>query len=309
MILEALAFSIALLVLAKSSSIAIEKAVKLSRISGISQAAVGFIFIAVATSLPELSIAIISSLKGEGILSVGNLVGANITNIVLIIGLASLAGFNLGKIFSARIEQTIIATTAIAVFMLVLGKISLVFGIFCAVLFYLFSSSVMKEGFVAGNGNNKIKIIEKIKALAYLLLSVSVVVISAYIVTDSAVKLSRILGITESLIGATVVAMGTTLPELSVGIAAVRKRNISILVGDLVGSLITNLTLMLGIVAVLNPVSIDKSIFAALVSFIAIGFVFLFLSYRMKFGFREGFILLSLYTVYLVVMFNLDLIL
>lgn len=304
MILEALAFSIALLVLAKSSSIAIEKAVKLSQISGISQMAVGFIFIAVATSLPELSIAIMSSLQGEGILSVGNLVGANITNIALIIGLASLVGFNLGKIFSIRIEQAIIATTAIAFFIIVLGKISLVFGIFCIVLFYLFSSSVMKDGFVAGNGNNKIKIIEKIKAAAYLILAVSVVVISAYIVTDSAVKLSRILGIAESLIGATVVAMGTTLPELSVGIAAVRKRNMSILVGDLIGSLITNLTLILGIVAIMNPLAIDKGILAALVSFIIVSFAFLILSYRMKFGFREGFILLSLYTLYLIVMFN-----
>ena len=309
MIFEALAFSIALIVLAKSSSITIEKAVKLSQLSGINQIAVGFIFIAVATSLPELSIAIISSLQGEGILSVGNLVGANITNIALIIGLASLVGFNLGKIFSARIEQAVIATAVIAFFMLVLGKISLVFGIFCVVLFYLFLSSVMKDGFVVGNGNDKIKILEKLKAAIYLLLAVSVVVISAFVVTDSAVKLSRILGIAESLIGATVVAMGTTLPELSVGIAAIRKRNISILVGDLVGSLVTNLTLILGIVAVINPLAIDKGIFAALASFIAISLVFLLLSYRMKFGFREGFILLSLYTIYLIVMFNLDLIL
>ncbi len=309
MILEVLVFSIALLVLAKSSSITIDKAIRLSQLSGINQMAIGFIFIAVATSLPELTIAIISSLKGEGILSVGNLAGANITNIALIIGLASLVGFNLGKIFSERIGQAIIATIAIAFFVLALGRIEAVFGIFCILIFYLFSSSVMKEGMAVSNIGNKIKILEKIRASAYLLLSVSVVVISAYIVTDSAIKIANILGIAESLIGATILSLGTTLPELSVGIAAVSKRNISILAGDLVGSLITNFTLILGIVAILNPLAIDRSIFAALSSFIAIGFAFLFLSYRMKFGFKEGFILLSLYTLYLILMFNLDLIL
>lgn len=304
MILEVALFSISLIILAKSSSITIEKAARLSRLSGISQIAVGFIFIAVATSLPELSIAIISSLKGEGILSVGNLVGANITNIALIIGLASLVGFNLGKIFSVRIEQAVIGAVAIAFFILVLGQIGIVFGIFCILLFYLFSSSVMKDGFVAGNGNNKIRMIEKIKASIQLILAVAVVIISAYVVTDSAVKLSRELGIAESLIGATVLALGTTLPEMSIGIAAVRKRNMSIFVGDLVGSLITNLTLILGIVAILNPLAIDISITAALASFIAVSIVFLFLSYRMKFGMKEGFILLSLYAIYLIVMFN-----
>jgi cation:H+ antiporter len=286
----------------KSSSITIDNAVKLSNLSGISQMAIGFIFIAVATSLPELSIGIISSLQGNGILSFGNLIGANISNLTLVLGAIALVGFNLGRIYSVQIEQSIIITTAIAIFLIVLGRSDFVFGIFCLAVFYLFSSYIAKvavEVEVKG-----LKSIEIIKAIFKLLLSISLVIISAYIITNSSIALADSLGIAESVVGATILAIGTTLPELSVSLAAVRKRNISLAVGNIVGSIVTNLTLIFGIVSVINPIALGHDVTTALYSLIAVNLIFLFLAYRMKFGTREGMFLLSVFILYLIILLS-----
>lgn len=303
MILNIFLLLLGLLILIKSSSITIDRAVKLSKLSGISQLAIGFIFIAVITSLPELSIGIISSLQGNGILSMGNLIGANISNLTLVLGSIAFIGFNLGKIYSRQIEQSVIITTAIAIFLIILGNAGFIFGIFCLAIFYIFSSSIAKVAIeVEVEG---IKSLEIIKAVFHLLLAISFVIIAAYIVTNSSIALAESLGITESVIGATILAIGTTLPELSVSLAAARKRNISLAIGNIVGSMITNLTLILGVVSLINPIVFGHDIITALSFLIAVNLIFLLLAHRMKFGIREGVALLSIFILYLIIILGL----
>ncbi len=301
---EILLLIAALLVLVKSSSATINSAVRLSSLTGINQLAIGFILIAVATSLPEFSIAVLSSLRGEGILSLGNIAGANIANLTLIFGMMSFTGFNLGKIYSVKIDQAIIATSFIAIYLILFGVADIAIGLFGIAVFYLFSETVMKEGFAATDGTG-IKTVEIVKSLFYLLASVLLVLLSAHVVTDSAIKLSKMLGIAESVIGATVIAVGTTLPELSVGMAAVRKGNISLAVGDTVGSIVANMSLILGTSALISPITLGFETIVILASLIAVNIIFLFLVYRMNFGRKEGIFLLSLFAAYIALVYSL----
>lgn len=293
-----------LLVLAKSSSVTITNAMRFSAASGISTAAIGFVFIAVATSLPEFSIAVIASLRGEGLLSLGNLAGANIVNLTLVVGVMAWSGFSMGKIYSLKIDQAVIATSFVAFALLVLGGADIATGLFCLVLFYLFSSTVMKEGIRVPEGGG-IKTLEMATSFAYLLASVLLVVVSAWLVTDNAVKLSALLGLSESVIGATIVALGTTLPELSVGIAAVKRGDIGLAVGDTVGSIVANMTLILGAAALIRPIAIDTEMSVLLGALIAVNIVFLALVYRRSFGRREATLLIGMFAAYIALMYGM----
>ena len=299
MLLEVLFLIAGLVLLVKASDITINRATALSQLSGISQITIGFIFIAIVTSLPELSIGIISSIQGEGTLSLGNLIGADIANLALVFGIMSFIGFNMGKIYSVRLEQALILTAGIAFFIIILGEIGLAFGVFCLLIFYLFSSSVMKEGIVTPPEKG-IKTIRIIRAALMLIASVSLVIVSAYIVTTYAIQISISLGIAESVIGATILAIGTTLPELSVNVTAIRKGNISLAIGDLIGSLVTNLTLILGLVAIINPLRIGFDIVFIAFFMMAINALFFAMARQMNFRYKQAIVLLGIYASYLI---------
>jgi len=304
MILDILVLLLGIAVLVKSSSITIDKAARLSYLSGISQMVIGFIFIAVATSLPEFSIGVISSFEGTGLLSVGNLVGANVSNLMLVFGAMALIGFNLGKKFVTQIEKGIFITTMIAVFLIVLGGANATFGIFCIVIFYLFAKNVMKKGVVSDTEKPISKTWVIFVTSLQLIIAIGVVVISAYVVTNSSIKIADFFSVSESVIGASILAIGTTLPELSVSVAAVRKKNISLAVGNVIGSIVTNLALILGVVALINPFTLEPGIYPALFMLIAVNVIFFFITKRSKFDISEGLILLSVYIIYLIILFS-----
>ncbi|MEM7819521.1 MAG: hypothetical protein QXD48_01690 [Candidatus Aenigmatarchaeota archaeon] len=294
---------IGLVLLIKFSDLTIKNCVKFSKLIGISQIVIGFIFIAVATSLPELAIAIMSSIRGEGILSFGNLVGANVSNITLIFGILALFGFAINKKEFPEIVDAITLTTIIAFFLLFLNVVDAVFGIFSLILFFAFSNLVMKSGIKIKNYSKGIKIIKIVESISLILISIAFVIVGAHLTTDSAIKISEFFGVSETIIGASILSIGTTLPELSIGIAAIRKGNVDLAVGDSIGSIVTNLTLILGIVVLIRPISFNYVSNILLISLILINMIFLILASRMKFDKKEGIILLIIYTIYLFIIF------
>lgn len=303
MVFEFLWFLIGIVLLVKFSDYTIQNAVKLSHKSGISNMTIGFILIAVATSLPELAIAISSSLRQEGLLSFGNLIGANVTNLTLIFGLMAVFGLRMTSKDAEKSTTALIVATIIGVFVLVLGRIEAIFGIFLVIVFYAFSRMVMHEGIKIKGSNRKEKVHGLMsRHLAYLLISILVVVISARVVTDSAIVLANQLGVATTLIGATILAIGTTIPELSVGIAAIRRRNVELAVGNALGSVVANVTLILGIAAIINPLTMGLVSSSALIAMILVNLVFLYFLTRRVFRAIEGILLWSIYVFYIMAM-------
>ncbi|MBI4019075.1 MAG: sodium:calcium antiporter [Candidatus Aenigmarchaeota archaeon] len=291
-----LAVSVAFLV--KFSNMTIDNAENLSKIVRIGQAAIGFIFIAISTSLPELMIGIISSLKGEGILSVGNLFGANIANITIVFGVMSLLGFKMAEKYRKQIRYAVILTSMVAFIMIVAGTLSLIFGMFCLSLFYIFSEGIIGRG-LKSIGSGRDHAAHLLKHASCILVSIIGVIISAHFVTNSAIALAMKLGVAESLVAATILSMGTTLPELSISASAVRRGDIGLAVGNVVGSLVANLTFILGTISILGNIALTRteiSIAAALMGF---NILFMLLTNNKKFGYREAAILFSSYGVFL----------
>lgn len=294
--MEPFIFIISLAVLAKFSILVVNAAAELSQTTGISRTFIGFIFVGLATSLPEFSIGIISSIENMGEISVGNLLGANITNLTLILGVMAFIGFNMGKIYSRQIMDAALAVAGICLMLVLIGGAGLIFGVFLLCVYYIFSSSVMKHGFVSGD---VVSTPQAAKTAAKLVLFVAVVVISSYVITDSAVLLASDLGIPAAIIGATIISVGTTLPEMSVNIAAVMKRNISLAIGDTTGTVVSNISMILGTVVLINPVAVSADIAALALALAAVSGVVYFMANRQVFGMKESAILVSIYAAYM----------
>lgn len=292
----------AILVLIKSSDITIKNSIKLSKLSGINKMSVGFIFIAVATSIPELSIAVMSSIRGEGTLSLGNAIGANISNLLLIFGAISLFGFTITKKEKSEALLLVAGNVLLAVVVIALGVVDIGYGVFALIVFWIFCKWIAKKGININSKPSGIIALEIVKSVAMLLISVAVVVVSANFVTDSAIAIARELRVHESIIGATILSIGTTLPEFSVAVMALRRKNVDLAIGDSLGSVITNLTLVLGAGALINPITISAASAVPIAFLIAGSVLFIAFVYRRNFYHMEALALLGLYVIYIVTM-------
>lgn len=300
MLIEIAILIFSLIILAKSSTITIDKAIRLSKLTGMSSAVVGFVFIAFATSLPELTIAVISSIKGEGVLSLGNVIGANITNLTLIFGLVAISGATITKEEINETSKAVIFTSIIALFLVFLGYSDVSFGIFLFIIFFVFFEALLHRNIEIKNHDGGLKILEIVKSVSWLLVSVFVVVISAHFVTDYSIVIAKTFKISEFIIGATIVSLGTTLPELSIAIAAIKKKNIDLAIGDTVGSIVANLTLVFGVASIIKPIVIS-GFEPLLILFIISNLLFLFLISKKKINIGDGIALILFYLLFILV--------
>ncbi|MBI4162263.1 MAG: sodium:calcium antiporter [Candidatus Aenigmarchaeota archaeon] len=255
MLFEAAGLIIGLVVLVKASEGAINSSIVTSKLLGLSEMFVGLVVLAFATSLPELAVNILSAINGNSIIGFSNLIGANVANIAVLFGiLGIITTFKIPAKELEGILEIFLLTGIIALFILVFGFVGKVFGLFLLCMFYLFMNRLFKEGFRA-NGNarkNGIPTLVALKNIGKILGFIALVIIAAHVVVSSALSMSSSFGIMQSFIGATIISLGTTLPEISVSVAAIRKKNVSLAIGNAVGSLVANLTLILGVSALLS---------------------------------------------------------
>lgn len=147
------------------------------------------------------------------------------------------------------------------------------------------------------------------KQLVYYLIGITIVILSAKIVVDSASTIAEITGLRESVIGASIIAFGTSLPELTVDVLAVRKKHLDLALGDIIGSCITNITLVLGIVLVLSEATINFGILSTLIAFAIISPFVLFALIRKGMITRwQSFVLFSIYVVFLIAIYEIQII-
>ncbi len=284
-----------LFVLAKSSDFTITNAVKFSKASGVNQFIVGFILIAVATSLPEMTIAIISSVGGGGQLSLGNIIGADIINMTLILAIMSFIGFTVGKRDVNEMILACILVSLTSLFLFILGVADFIFGIFLLMLFYIFARILLDK---------EVTVDHEVRSSSrkYALLSiagVAFVIFSASMVTEYAVAIASDLILSQTLIGATIISFGTTLPELSVNIAALRRRNFELAIGDSMGTIVANITLVLGIASIIHPIYVDAVASLSLLFLLFTSALVVYMTKKTRFGKREGVIFLLAYLFYI----------
>jgi cation:H+ antiporter len=289
-------FIVGLVILLKASSAAIKYAVRFSALTGLSHIAVGFILLAVSTSLPELAVIIIAFLDGASSLGVGTLVGSNIADIGLVLGLMILfLPFRISKRDSHQIYKTVGLTSLVCIFALVLGTLNLDFGVFALIIFVLSMATVMEKTGTLNGEKKKLFTPQIILTLVLALVAVGFVIIGAKLLTNAAVEIAEAFGLAETLVGVSIVAVGTSLPELAVGVQALRKKNYSLALGDVIGSLLTNLTLLFGISTILSVFVLDVYSVVSLVALLGFNLILFFISEKKYFSRKDGLIMFVLY--------------
>jgi len=239
-------------------------AVSIATRMGVSQLVIGLTLVAFGTSCPELSLDISAAIQGNGQLAFGDLVGSNIANVGLILGIGAIVYPLRVHMRLLRAEVPIAVSTSLLVLALAMdGVISRQDGVIMLAAFVLFvgysfraarqeSAKVQEEIKDAADGQTSLG-----KSTGMVVVGLTALVIGAQWMVYAAVEGARLLGISPLIIGLTIVAIGTSLPELATSIVAARRKEADIVAGNVIGSNIFNMLLVLAVVAIIRPVSVS----------------------------------------------------
>lgn len=307
------------IVLSKSSHWVIDSTVKITKITNLRAMVAGFLLISTASSLPELTVSASSILTGNSSISVGNILGSNVTNITLIIGLMAIVkNLKFKKKTYRELSIILLLSSLIPLLLLNLSNAHNFLGYTLLMLFLVFVIFSFKTKMKPKNMNLKapkkktkwwdlLKSIELYKALLAVSVGIIGVIISSHFIVGSASELAFRIGISETVIGATIVAIGTSLPELSIGLTSIRKNQIDLALGEVIGSSLTNLTLIFGTVLALSPFSVNISLFTTVLSFnIFANLVLWFFLDKEEITHDEGLFLFIVYLAFLLVTFGVQ---
>lgn len=328
MILSVVAIVVGLFLLVWSADRFVDGAVGVARFFGMSTFLIGMVIVGFGTSAPEMVVSILSAMNDTPQLALGNAYGSNIANIALILGVTALiAPVVVQKQAMSRDIPVLIAMTALTVLLLVDGNVSLIDGAvllvaFVAIMgFNILSELRAKRKRRKSGGASDISEVEEIpaegvsigKAVLYLLVGLVLLIVSSRMLVWGAVYMAHALGVSDLLIGLTIVAVGTSLPELASSIAAARRGENDLAVGNIIGSNIFNTLVVVGLASVIAPIkAADPEVMSRDVPIMSALTLLLFLicipvkkknGKRVSgFGRIGGALFLSLYVAYLVLL-------
>jgi len=315
-------FILGIVVLIKSSDLFVVSASRLAKIFGVSELVIGLTVVAIGTSLPELASSVIASLNNNSGIALGNIIGSNIANLALVLGVSAI--FHNLKIEKRLFEREcyiLIAVTLLFYILTLDSVISFADGLLLIFLlaiymFFMFKFKVqfhelLKVNLYIEHLVNFRKFLhllkenfKKVLATEALVLIVSLagLYFGANFVVDSASNLAEIFGLTDTFVGLTLVALGTSLPELAVALVSLNKGFHNMLIGNIVGSNIFNILFVGGFAALAN--SIPVSVFALTILgpfLIIVSSIFLLFAWSdLTIRKTEGIVLLLLYFLFLI---------
>ncbi|MDO4981076.1 MAG: calcium/sodium antiporter [Prevotellaceae bacterium] len=264
---------------------------------------IGLTVVAMGTSMPEFFISFISALKGTTDLAVGNVVGSNIFNTMLIVGTAALVApmTILKSTVKKDIPFTILAS-AMLIPMTLDGDISrfdaaLLFLVFIAFMIYTVRSA--KNG-TADGGEAEAKQMPVWQAIAFFFLGLACLIVGSNLFVDGATAVASLLGVSEAVIGLTIVAGGTSLPELATSVVAARKGQSAIAMGNVIGSNVMNILMILGVTGLIHPMAIQGITWLDLsVMLVSVLLLWLFSFTKYTVARWEGAVLVILFLAYM----------
>lgn len=273
---------------------------------GIPQLVIGLTIVAMGTSAPEAAVSITAALKGNAEITVGNVVGSNILNILIILGLASaITSIAVAKTtIKYEIPFMLVVTFVLLGFGATGGTINRVEGILLWVLFIAYLAYMFWLAKTGQAESDEINVQGSIgKMLIMAVLGLVLIVWGSNVTVDAATALARIFGMSERFIGLTIVALGTSLPELFTSVSAARKGKADIAIGNIVGSNIFNILFVVGTSAIIIPVAFVSSFIIDCLVAVAAGVILWVLVFKTQKLTRPGGILMlvgyAAYFVYL----------
>ena len=276
---------------------------------GIPQLVIGLTIVAMGTSAPEAAVSITAAFSNNADITVGNIVGSNILNILIILGLSSVIVPIAVAKSTVKYEMPFMIFVTVLLLLLGLdGMLGFVDGIifilfFAAYLTYIFLMA--KRDKVANMEEECVKQIALPKAIIFVIVGLAMVIIGSSVTVDAASCIAKMLGMNERFIGLTVVALGTSLPELFTSVSAARKGNADIAIGNIVGSNIFNILFICGISALIIPVPFAKNFIFDVAVAIATAVILTILCIIGKYQLKRwsGVLMLVLYAAYFAAIF------
>ena len=310
MLLNIILLIVGFVLLIKGADVFVEGASKVAALLHIPQIVIGLTIVAFGTSAPEAAVSITSSFHGTSGIAIGNIIGSNIANVLLILGVAGMIGELVVKKNTFFIETPFVLV--ITVVLLFLGyadeNISRIDGVilwlfFLVFLYYLYR--LTKRG-----DDSAIDDIPELdendhlwKLIVMIVLGIVCVVVGSQVTVDAASQIAQAFGVSDRIIGLTIVSIGTSLPELVTSVSASLKGRNDIAIGNIIGSNIFNILFVLGTAALVAPAGIHFAPGFLIDGLIAIGAVVMFMVFfgkNMKLKKYGAFIMLISYVCYLV---------
>ncbi len=304
MLLTAFLLTVGFFILYLGAEILIKGASGLAKRYGLSQLTVGLTLVAFGTSSPELFVSAISALEGKGMLAIGNVVGSNICNIALVLGLTSL--FCPISCKEDLIKKDLPVMIAVSLYLIIIcldSEIGRFDGLILLLCLALYTRSIYKKG-------KKEKERLALKDVLFFASGILLVITGAKLIVSNTEELMKFLGISEKIIGLTIVAFGTSLPELATSVVAAYRRHPDISIGNLIGSNVFNIMCVLGICSLLRPICIPEGIFKSklIVDYLIMLLISILPWIMVKkegvFERKRGMILLSIYAVYVFYLYS-----
>lgn len=290
---------IGFVMLIKGSDVFVDASSNIAKKFNIPSIIIGMTIVAMGTSAPELSVSINSALAGLNDMSIANVVGSNIFNILIALGICSF----LGKLKIDNYKDIwLLLAICIELFVLTIDKnLSVVNGAILLITFTSYIISMIKKAKdnTEEENNNKQKNI--LITIVLGILGLIAIVWGGDLVVNSASAIAIKLGMSENLVGLTIVAVGTSLPEFVTSAMATKKGELSIAIGNIIGSNIFNILLILGVASVINPMTVSMLALCDIIFMICSVVLFILLTVKNKAVNRKnGFILVLVYIAYLI---------
>jgi cation:H+ antiporter len=321
MLIQILILLLSLIILVWSADKFVFGASALARNLGISPMIIGLTIVAMGSSAPEMMIAATASLQGNPDTAIGNAIGSNITNIALVLGLTAL--FNPLTVSSSTIKREIpliLIITAIATYMLANSNFSFNEGLILIIGFVLYIATLL---FVTLKRSKENPIDDKMvieaeqepdgvstkHSVIWLIVGMILLPLSASFLVDSSIFIAKAFGISDLVIGLTVIAIGTSLPELAASIMSIIKKEDDLALGNIIGSNIFNILAVLSLAGLISPGNIDNAAAVRDAPFmLATTFLLFILCFSRGGKFRitraKGLLLLAVFIGYQVLLFS-----
>ena len=302
--------------LIKGADIFVDGSSAIAKKFGIPAVIVGLTIVSIGTSAPELAVSIIASLKGANGITMGNILGSNIFNTLMVLGVTSIIMPIVIK--KSTIRKDFFISVMVSILLLVLTFGSMLFGgnskisrlsgiillVFCIAYIVSLIIATKKSNGVDESEETE-EDIKVFNCIIKILFGIIGVVIGGQMVVDSATNIATAFGMSQKLIGLTIVAVGTSLPELVTSIMAAIKGENDIALGNVFGSNIFNILLILGVSATITPIAVAPQlgidlIFLIIITLILGAFMFIDKNGKSKLSRKEGMLLVLIYIAYIV---------
>ena len=308
LVLQLVLLAVGFLMLVKGADVFVDGAAGIADKFGIPQLVIGLTIVAMGTSAPEAAVSITAALKGNADITIGNIVGSNILNVLIILGItAVIVAVSVQKsTVQYEIPFMLVITVLLAFFGYTSGHITFSEGVILWIAFLIYLTYLF---IMAKNNKEESEEIQKRPVwmlILFVIAGLILVVWGSDVTVDAATEIAKAAGLSQRFIGLTIVALGTSLPELVTSVSAARKGKADIAIGNIVGSNIFNILFVVGTTALITPVVFQAGFLIDCLISLAAGILLWLCVFRDRKLGRVGGVLMLLayvaYFVYLVVL-------